>query len=235
MKIIFDLETTGFYPKHPNNPDEILQISIISEDGDILINTYVKPVKKTSWPDAQAVNKISPEMVMNAPTLADIKGKVQSIIDRADTFITYNGDFDISFLECAGISIPKNIIHEDVMKMFAPVYGIWNRKRAEYRWQKLTTCAEYFNYSYHAHDSLEDCKATLFCYKRICELDAENAAARQFVAMRKSLNMTQVEWSKKFDIKLSTMQKWEVGTYRVPSYINKMIARIIMLEELADT
>ena len=39
-----------------------------------------------------------------------------------------------------------------------------------YKWQKLTTCANYYNYNWGddtAHDSLADCRATLYCYLQI--------------------------------------------------------------------
>lgn len=40
-------------------------------------------------------------------------------------------------------------------------------KYGDYKYQKLSTCAEYYGYDWGndtAHDSLADCKATLFCY-----------------------------------------------------------------------
>lgn len=33
------------------------------------------------------------------------------------------------------------------------------------KWQKLTTAAKHFKFDFSAHDSLEDVKATLHCYK----------------------------------------------------------------------
>ena len=46
------------------------------------------------------------------------------------------------------------------------------RTKWDYKWQKLTTCAAYYEYKFNAHDSLEDVKATLHCYK--CIMEEEN-------------------------------------------------------------
>lgn len=63
----------------------------------------------------------------------------------------------------------------DVMKLFAPVYGVWSEERNDYKWQKLTTAAEYYGYDWSkraetAHNSLGDCFATLFVYENINRL-----------------------------------------------------------------
>ena len=69
-------------------------------------------------------------------------------------------------LERAGIVIPENAMQYDVMIEFAPIYGDWNEKYGDYKWQKLSVCASY--YGYHGegsfHDSLEDVRATLYCF-----------------------------------------------------------------------
>ena len=59
MKLIFDTETTGLDPMR----DEILQLSIIDENEDVLFNDYLKPTRKTEWPDAERINHISYMMV----------------------------------------------------------------------------------------------------------------------------------------------------------------------------
>ena len=48
------------------------------------------------------------------------------------------------------------------------MYSEWNDKYGDYKWQKLTTCAEYYGYDWNsttAHNSLADCLATLYCHK----------------------------------------------------------------------
>ncbi len=163
QKVVFDLETTGLDPYS----DEILQISAINEKGETLINTYIKPYKMKKWPEAQRVNGISPDMVVNCKTLDHYAEDIQKILLSACELIAYNGNFDMSFLRRYGIQIPDRP-YFDVMEEFAPIYGEYSDYYGEYKWQKLTTCAEYYGYKFdHAHDSLEDVRATLFCYQKM--------------------------------------------------------------------
>lgn len=48
------------------------------------------------------------------------------------------------------------------MKKFAEIYGEWNAERQDYRWQKLSKAASYYNIPWRgqAHGSLAD---TLMC------------------------------------------------------------------------
>lgn len=164
IKIVFDVETTGLDPKE----DEILQLSIINGQDEVLYNSYFRPIHRISWTEAQRVNGITPEMVQNSPTIEDEKEKIQSIFDSADELIAYNGSFDMKFLAAAGIKMP-DVPYADVMLDFAEVYGEWNDYFQGYKWQKLSTCAKYYGYEFSAHDSLEDVKATLFAYQRMKE------------------------------------------------------------------
>ena len=166
--IVIDTETTGLFPYW----DEILQLSIIDGSGNTLFNSYFKPKKRKRWPEAQRVNNITPQMVADKPHITDreILDQIQSLIDSADVIVGYNVDFDISFLLSAGFSVYQEEV--DVMLEFAKVYGEWSDYFEDYKWQKLTTCARYYGYDWGAygdtaHDSLADCRATLYCYKKI--------------------------------------------------------------------
>ena len=71
------------------------------------------------------------------------------------------------------------------MIMFAEIYGEWNERRGSYKWQSLTKCATYYGYEFKAHDSLEDVKATLYCYKKMEEdIERGNADRRKRVQNR---------------------------------------------------
>lgn len=59
------------------------------------------------------------------------------------------------------------------MLAFAPIYGDYNKRYGNYKWQSLSTCANYYNYEFNAHNSLEDTKATLYCYQKIKEYKDE--------------------------------------------------------------
>lgn len=175
MKLIFDTETTGLNPE----VDEILQFSAIDEYGNTLLNAYIKPSHTESWEIAMAINGITPEMVANKPCFDFYKDQIQWLFDRADELVSYNGIFDIKMLRSHGIKISDDIKHYDVMRAFAPIYGEIrkNKETGEevfkedgtpvYKWKKLSECAAYYGFKFKAHDSMEDIKATLYCYEQI--------------------------------------------------------------------
>ena len=162
--IAFDTETTGFDP----DDDEIIQISIVDGDGYVLLDTYVRPERKTEWPKAQAVNGISPELVAGYGTFPEIKEKVAEIFGKAELVVAYNAEFDLSFLERQGI-VAESAAVFDVMVEYAPVHGEWNEWRQDWKWQKLQTCADHYGHGFKAHDSCEDAIVTMKCFKSMME------------------------------------------------------------------
>lgn len=161
--ICFDLETTGVNKEL----DEILEITILDGNMNVLLNTYVKPIFTTSWKNAEAIHHISYDMVKNKPTLQQLAPLIKGIFENAGVIVGYNGSFDLGFLEGLYSLENKQVI--DVMKLFAPIYGEVSEKYGGYKWQKLQKCADYFGYKFKAHDSYEDAKATLYCYHKIIE------------------------------------------------------------------
>jgi DNA polymerase-3 subunit epsilon len=166
-EIVIDTETTGLNA----DTDELLQVSIIDSQGNTLFNSYIKPLFTENWDGAMAVNHITPEMVANAPNIIEVKQEINKIINSANVIVGYNTDFDLSFLSAVGIENSKATVI-DVMQDFADIYGEWSDKYGCNKWQKLTKCAEYYGYDWEndtAHDSLADCRATLYCYKKMKE------------------------------------------------------------------
>lgn len=92
--ICLDCETTGLDP----NEDEILSLSIVDWDGNVLHDRKYKPARKTEWPDAERVNGISPESVAECRGIWQDDGRIGQIICDADEIIGYNVGFDMSFL-----------------------------------------------------------------------------------------------------------------------------------------
>lgn len=166
-EIVIDTETTGLNA----DTDELLQVSIIDGQGNTLFNSYIKPLYTDNWNKAMAVNHITPEMVANAPNIIEVKQEINKIINSANVIVGYNTDFDLSFLSAVGIENSKATVI-DVMQDFADIYGEWSDKYGCNKWQKLTKCAEYYGYDWGtdiAHDSLADCKATLYCYQKMLQ------------------------------------------------------------------
>lgn len=167
--IVLDTETTGLNAAE----DEILQVSIIDNEDAVLFDSYIKPTQHTEWAEAERIHHITPEMVADAPTIAEVMPEINDILNRYDKIVGYNLKFDKAFLENNGAEF-LSTEYADVMKMFAPIYGEWNDQRGSYKWQKLTIAADYYGYDWsehkEAHNSLGDCYATLHVYKEINEV-----------------------------------------------------------------
>ena len=161
--LCFDVETTGL----SREEDEILQLSIVDGTGKTVFNEYIKPTRHESWDGAEAIHGISPSDVVDKPTIEEYRDTLNDIFKDVQLLVGYNNIyFDNAFLKEIGIQIPEDAKMYDVMLKFAPIYGEWNEMRQDYKWQKLAKCAEY--YGFHGdgqfHDSLEDVRATLYCF-----------------------------------------------------------------------
>lgn len=165
--ICIDTETTGLN----RAKDEILQLAIIDGGGRVLFNERFKPQENSSWIGAEAIHGISPADVANCKPLLFYKKQIEKILRGADVVVGYNVEgFDLPILYNSGIdrSILDGVPVVDVMLAFSPIFGEWVNWKADYKWQKLRTCAEYYHYSgTQWHDALDDTQATLFCFYKI--------------------------------------------------------------------
>lgn len=92
--LFFDLELTGVY-----DHDEILSVSIMNANGELLMNTYVRPVHTKKWKVTEKIHGITPEMVADAPTLEELTPKLKEIIASADNLIAYGVSTDYSHIK----------------------------------------------------------------------------------------------------------------------------------------
>lgn len=163
--IVIDTETTGLSPAC----DEILQVSIIDGIGNVLYDGYIKPVAET-WGEAERVNGITYDMVANAPSAESEMLKIAAFIKAARVIVGYNTKFDLDFLREYGCQFNSAAIIRDVMSDFAPIYGEWSDSYGSYKYKSLSVCADYYGYDWGdeaAHNSLADCRATLYCYNQM--------------------------------------------------------------------
>lgn len=164
--IVIDAETTGLNCTN----DELLQVSIISEEREVLYNSYLRPLYNTVWREAEKTNGITPDMVKDSPTVLTECVELNNILSQADVIIGYNHkEFDLEFLANIGCKIKDTAVIIDLMPIFSEIYGEWSEYYDDYKWQKLTTCAEHYGYDWQGkpHDSLADCFATLYCYEKM--------------------------------------------------------------------
>ena len=175
--VVIDFETTGFKsPLEGDKYDEILSVSIIDQDENVLFHSLCKPQRRKSWSASQEIHGISPAMVKNQPTFEELFPKIKEILYKAKVVIAYNIAFEMKFLWGfdlefgipGGTQLIRNVVWgPDPMLMYSAYRGVE-------KWQKLTSAAKHFKYKFEAHDSLEDVKATLFCYKKMLEHVADN-------------------------------------------------------------
>ncbi len=165
--VVLDTETTG------DNfaLDEIVQIAIISPDGNSLLNTLVKPT--ISIP-TKAVNfhGITDETVAFAPLFSEVYLQIQKIIEGKQVII-YGKFFDTKFLDhcCKIYQLPSLWIKVEgnkisnaicLMHWYSQWCGEWNGsdpKRGAYKWQPLGG----------RHSALEDCQQVLHLLRKMAE------------------------------------------------------------------
>lgn len=165
--ICIDTETTGLSPM---DGDEVLQLAAADvPTGEVLYDRYLWPAHNREWPEAEAVNRISPETVRDAPSVCEERGRIQEMLDGASVIIGYNLGFDERFLEAAGFVLdPEWEI--DVMYDWAAHVGDYQTWCGGYRWQKLSSAARRTGYTGHRrHDALGDVMATIHVAKWLQE------------------------------------------------------------------
>lgn len=168
--VVIDFETTGTnYNCNSPDMDEILSVSIIDQDGRVLMNTFCNTERKKYWYGAQRVHGISPQAVQGYPTFRQILPQVLQILSSVDFVIAYNIIFERNFVESyIKRTNPMYLVNyrinwamnKDPMHMYANYVG-------SRRWIKLSEAAKSLGYDFHPHDSLEDVKATLFLYNQL--------------------------------------------------------------------
>ena len=152
--VVIDFETTGLNC----DTDEILQVSIIDQDENVLMNQYCRAVRHNSWESASSVNGIYPPRVAFCPPFEKVAPYVQDILSRADKVLAYNCSFEQSFLMVNGID-PYILFWCDPMK---EIVDYCNASSGGHRSRMaLQSAARIIGYDYNAHDALEDVKATL--------------------------------------------------------------------------
>jgi DNA polymerase III subunit epsilon len=154
--VILDTETTGL-----ENDAVIVQIGIIDLNGNELVNSLVKPSKKTSIPmGATNIHGITMRMVQDAPNFMDLIPQIEKVVNRKIVLI-YNSEYDTRIINqtcrqdgCASIKITCDC----AMKQYSKYVGEWNDYHGNYKFQKLPS---------GDHSAVGDCQATLKLLKKL--------------------------------------------------------------------
>lgn len=158
---ILDTETTGL-----DSEAEIVEISIIDQDGAVIFNSLVRP-KFPIPTDATKIHGITNDMVLCAPTWNEIHDEVCRIV-ASKKLVIYNADYDMRLMAqtAAQYGLSPVVASNGVacaMLTYAEFYGDWNESKQSYRWQKLTNAAaqQCVEADGAAHRALADVKMTL--------------------------------------------------------------------------
>ena len=143
MKTVYlDTETTGLHES-----DEIVELTIIDDNEEILIDTLLKPINHIKWPKAQNVHGISPMDVRNAPTQKQISDKIREVV-KDTRVVIYNAPYDSQYLP----ELEEAAEVRCAMREFAE----WNKSK----WLNLTNATKIVGYEWEgAHRALADTKA----------------------------------------------------------------------------
>ena len=148
--VYLDTETTGV-----TADDEIVELTIIDDNGKPLINTLIKPKYHTSWPGAQRVHGISPIDVRHAPTQDEISDEIKEVV-KGKMVVIYNAPFDRKFL--------PELDEAGEIRCCMREFATFNKSK----WKSLTNATKIIGYEWTgAHRALADTLALRSVWKFI--------------------------------------------------------------------
>jgi DNA polymerase III subunit epsilon len=170
--VILDTETTGL-----NKNDVIIQIGIIDLEGNILLDTLVRPTKrKRISPEATAIHGISMKDLKDKPTFDELIPEIIRITSGKRALI-YNAEYDEKLIHQTMDQDNSSyflLLTKCVMLEYSKFIGQWNDYYFEYAYQKLPSAD---------HSAIGDCKATL---KVIQKMAAEEVTLTETVQIQDS-------------------------------------------------
>lgn len=147
--VFIDLETTGVKPK----VDRILSVAVVAPDGRTLFDTLINPARAFT---VNPVNGITPEMVVGAPTIEQVRGELIHLLDE-QTICAYNAEFESGFLTAVGINLDWIGVPVCCMNRFARFMGEPSSKdyhTTGFKTHKLSAAAQITGYEFQATESL---------------------------------------------------------------------------------
>lgn len=132
--VYLDTETTGL-----DRTDEIIEISIIDDDGATLLESLVRPIKPIP-PDATRIHGITNDMVTRAPFWPLLWPNIRSILS-GKLVVIYNVDFDLGMIRQMAsrykIQWREDFSTVDLLKVYADYRSEWDPRRRSNRYHSL--------------------------------------------------------------------------------------------------
>ncbi|MCX6054682.1 MAG: 3'-5' exonuclease [Chloroflexi bacterium] len=156
--IYLDTETTGL-----GKNDEIVEISILDQDGDILISSLVKPSQLIPL-EVQKIHGITNEMTVSAPSWPVLWPEIRNAL-FGRTIAIYNAPFDLRMMQQTHqkyhLSWRETFNMLDVLLQFSNYRGEWDPFRGSMKYFKLVEAGQYFNIKLpNSHRSADDALLT---------------------------------------------------------------------------
>ena len=116
---IFDTETTGLKPEEGDRIVELAALRVRAQKRIATFDALINPAREIS-PGAFAVNKITPQMLKDAPAIDVVMPRFLDFIK--DSYLcSYNAEFDLNFLnnelKLIGLPAVNNFIVFDILTM----------------------------------------------------------------------------------------------------------------------
>ena len=149
------LETTGLDAER----DEVLEIGLLDDEGRVLLDSLVRPLRHQHWIGAQAIHGIRPADVQDAPTLDALRPRLIERLTEADVVI-YNAAFDTGFLRD---ELEQAAAVRCAMRAFAEVTDeVLNSPQRGYRDKSLQRAAAHVGFEWPriTHRAIHDSQAT---------------------------------------------------------------------------
>ncbi len=171
--VIFDTEATGV-----GENDEIIQIGIIDQDGNIVLDQLIKP-------DQPILNShyhgITDDMVEDAPPFSAVYQRIKEALD-GKIVVAYNFEYDNRMLQQNIAKYGPEYAMQPItfaaqhcaMNWYAQFNGEWDDYHGNYRWVKLREALAAFGLKHEdfgtkEHDACTDARATLALIRKMAE------------------------------------------------------------------
>ena len=168
--LYLDTETTGLESK-----DEIVEISIIDDDGITLMDKLVCPSQPIP-PEATRIHGIKNEDVKGAVRWPILWQTIRPIL-AGRLIVMYNADFDVRMMKQSstklGFRWDKNFEAFDLLKVYAEFRSEWDPKRQSYRYFSLDAAGKQAQIALpNAHRATADTLLTRALLHHISEAQA---------------------------------------------------------------
>jgi DNA polymerase III epsilon subunit-like protein len=152
--VYLDTETTGL-----ERNDEIIEISIIDDEGQVLFESLIKPSQPIPAASTR-IHGIAFQDVQSARTWPIVWQQVRSAL-FGRLVIIYNEEFDLRMMQQshARYKLPwrEKFNTYDLMKLYAEYRGEWDSARRSYKYHSLDAAGKQCNISLpNAHRATAD-------------------------------------------------------------------------------